>query len=142
MSKPTAILEKPTAIERAASATQAVDGAGDGRRARMLDRLTIARAAVVVAWVLVATAAALAMSALLLHQQAVDLDVHGANEGGVLGLLTLGALALLGALAASVAAVNQQPKRISGWVSLIASGLALLALLLVTLPMPMPLALP
>jgi hypothetical protein len=135
MSKQSATLEKPATQETPLTRTTVLDGSSDARRAGIRDRLTIARAAVVVAWVLIATATALAFSALLLQQQAVELDLHGANAPGVLGLLALGALALLGALAASLAAVNQQSKRVSGWVSLIASGAALIALLLTTLPL-------
>jgi nicotinamide riboside transporter PnuC len=43
-------------------------------------------------------------------------------------------LALLGAISAGVAAVNQQPKRPSSWVALVASVVGLLALLLASLP--------
>ncbi|HEY4267248.1 MAG TPA: hypothetical protein VGM94_03555 [Galbitalea sp.] len=130
MTKPAVLIDRPDAATAATIRRSPV-----ARRTSVRDRLTIARAAVVVAWVLIATAAALGLSALLLHQQAVELDVHGADTGGVLGLLTLGALALLGAVAASVAAVNQQSKRMPGWVSLVASSAALLAVLAATLPL-------
>jgi hypothetical protein len=45
----------------------------------------------------------------------------------------LGALALLGAVAAGLTAVNQQPRRVSSWISFIASGVGLFAVLLTSL---------
>lgn len=135
MTKQSATLEKPAATHAPSAVTTGVDRSRDARRAGFRDRLTITRAAVVIAWVLISTATALSLSALLVHQQALELDANAASTPGVLDLLTLGALALLGALAASIAAVNQQSKLVSGWVSLVTSAAGLLAVLLVTLPL-------
>jgi len=98
------------------------------------ERIAIARTAIVLAWLLDATAIALAFCASLVHQQAIYLGVHGANAGAVTSLLTLGGLALLGAVASGIAAVGQRPRRVSTWLALVASGIGLLALLLSTIP--------
>jgi hypothetical protein len=99
------------------------------------ERITIARVAVVIAYVLISTAIALSSSAVLVHEQSVALGQVDSNHGAVVDLLTMGGLALLGAVSAGVAAVNQRPKRLSSWVALVASGVALLALLLASLPL-------
>jgi hypothetical protein len=104
-------------------------------RSVVRERITIARVAVVIAYVLISTAIALSSSAALVHEQSVALGQVNSNHGAVVDLLTMGGLALLGAVSAGIAAVNQRPKRLSSWVALIASGVALLALLLASLPL-------
>ncbi len=98
------------------------------------ERSTIARVAVVVAYVLISTAIALSLSAALVHQEAVAMGDAATSGTAVVDLLGLGALALLAAVSAAVAAVNQQPRRVSSWVALVLSGVALLTLLIASLP--------
>jgi len=102
----------------------------DSRRSD--DRATVSRVAVIVSYILVATATALGLIAMLVRQ---DAAYSGAAAAGALQLLAFGGLALLGAIAAGVAAVTQDRRRISGWVALIASGVALLALLFASIPL-------
>jgi hypothetical protein len=93
------------------------------------ERVAIARVAEIIAYILVATAIALGLSATLLDQQSLMLG-SSSREPGAMELLTLGGLALVGAVSAGVAAVSQRPRRLSSWIALVASGLALLALVL------------
>jgi uncharacterized membrane protein YkvI len=104
------------------------------KRTVVPERITIARVAAIISYVLISTAIALSLIAALVHDQAAALGEVRSNGNAVVDLLALGGLALLGAVSTGVAAVNQQPTRLSSWVALVASGVALLVLLVASLP--------
>jgi hypothetical protein len=104
------------------------------RRRRQTEPTAIARVAMIVSYVLDAVGLALAAAAeFVLHNTAGALATdHLASEAPM--LMALGGLALLGAVAAGIASVSQQPRRMSTRVALVVAGLALAGLVLASIP--------